>query len=171
MLSRQASWYCAPLRRPPSTERLRRITAYTLRPLAPGRASPVPVSTVPPHPAPSTPEGPSALHLQELHAFRGLRRESPGSAPSGPLAGLASRGGRIHVMLRAERLLPQIGLLTLRFGTQRFPCAPGVCYRVSWHLPGPDSHRLANTDLHRITASCSSPPLSVPCSLGTPMVH
>jgi hypothetical protein len=51
-------------------------------------------------------------------------------------------------MLRAGQLLPPKGLSTLRFDAGRFPPTPAACYRASWQLPGPDSHRLAATSLH-----------------------
>jgi hypothetical protein len=51
-------------------------------------------------------------------------------------------------MLRAERLLPQRRLLTLRFSVGCFQPAPGACYPAPWRLPGPDLHRLANTCLY-----------------------
>ena len=50
-------------------------------------------------------------------------------------------------MLRAGQSLPPKGLSTLRFDAGRFPPTPAVCYRASWQLPGPDSHRLADTSL------------------------
>ena len=50
-------------------------------------------------------------------------------------------------MLRAGQSLPPKGLSTLRFSTGRFPPALAACYRASWQLPGPDFHRLADTDL------------------------
>jgi hypothetical protein len=37
--------------------------------------------------------------------------------------------------------------LTLGFDTGRFPPMPPACYRASWQLPGPDSHRQATTSL------------------------
>src|ERR1039458_721275 len=40
-------------------------------------------------------------------------------------------------------------LLTLGFDPTRFQTEPPACYRASWQLPGPDSHRQA--------------PLSFPC--------
>ena len=52
-------------------------------------------------------------------------------------------------MLRAGQLLPPKGLSTLRFDAGRFPPTPAACYRASWQLPGPDSHRLADTSLAR----------------------
>ena len=91
---------------------------------------------------------PRRLHLQVLGAFHGLRRDFSGSAPSCPLAGLASRGCKIRVMLRAGQSLPPKGLSTLRFDAGRFPPTPAACYWASWQLPRPDSHRLASTGLH-----------------------
>jgi hypothetical protein len=40
---------------------------------------------------------------------------------------------------------PVTGLLTLGFNTGRFPPTLPACYRASWQLPGPDSHRQATT--------------------------
>src|SRR6266498_1174193 len=50
-------------------------------------------------------------------------------------------------MLRAGQSLPPTGLSTLRFDAGRFPPTPAACYRASWQLPRPDSHRLASTGL------------------------
>jgi hypothetical protein len=50
-------------------------------------------------------------------------------------------------MLRTAQLLPPEGLLTLGFDPTRFQIEPPVCYRASWQLPGPDSHRLVTTSL------------------------
>jgi hypothetical protein len=50
-------------------------------------------------------------------------------------------------MLRTVQLLPLKGLLTLGFDPARFQTEPPACYRASWQLPGPDSHRLATTSL------------------------
>ena len=104
------------------------------------------------HPAPPTPEGPSALHLQELRAFRGLRRDFPDSAPSGPLAGLASRGGRIHVMLRAERLLPRLQAFDTPLQCQVFPprtgsLLPGALALTRTGLAPAGEHELARLRL------------------------
>lgn len=88
---------------------------------------------------------PRRLHVQVFGAFRGLRRESSGSAPPCPRLGLASRGCRIRFMLRAGSSLPPKGPLTLRFDARRFPLTPAACYRASWRLPGLDSHQLADT--------------------------
>jgi hypothetical protein len=40
-----------------------------------------------------------------------------------------------------------MGLLTLGFDPARFPTEPPACYRASWQLPGPDSHRQVTTSL------------------------
>jgi hypothetical protein len=40
---------------------------------------------------------------------------------------------------------PLTGLLTLGFNAGRFPPTLPACYRASWQLPGPDSHRQATT--------------------------
>ena len=46
----------------------------------------------------------------------------------------------------ADRIVaPPKGLLTLGFDPDRFQPEPPVCYRASWQLPGPDSHRQATT--------------------------
>src|SRR6266498_1756670 len=111
---------------------------------------------------------PGRLHLQVLGAFPGLRRDFSGSAPSCPLAGLASRGCKIRVMLRAGQSLPPTGLWTLRFDAGRFPPTPAACYWASWQLPRSDSHRLASTGL-RVGLFLRPPPLLTRCPtlLGT----
>jgi hypothetical protein len=53
--------------------------------------------------------------------------------------------GRFRVMLRTVRLLPPTRLSTLGFDPARFQTEPPACYRASWQLPGPDSHRQATT--------------------------
>lgn len=50
-------------------------------------------------------------------------------------------------MLRAGQSHPPKRLLTLRFDTGGFPPAPEPATGPSWQLPGPDSHRLADTSL------------------------
>ena len=124
----------------------------------PGRASPVPVSTLWPSRSPYPGGFPGRLHVQVLSAFHGLRREFSGSAPSCPFTGLASRGCRIRLMLRAGQSLPPKGLSALRFDAGRFPPTSAACYRASWQLPGPDFHRLANTGL-RVGLFLPPPPL------------
>jgi len=82
----------------------------------------------------SLPRGvPRRLHLP------GLRRLPwafavifSGSAPPCPLSGLASRGCKIRLMLRAGQSLPLEGLSTLGFDAGRFPPTPPTCYRASW---------------------------------------
>jgi hypothetical protein len=70
-------------------------------------------------------------------------------------------------MLRAARLLPQLGLATLRFSPRRFPLALGACYRAPWRLPGPDLHRLVNTSLHEIAYPRGITSFKTSRSLGT----
>jgi len=50
-------------------------------------------------------------------------------------------------MLRTASSLPLTGLLTLGSDPARFQTKPPACYRASWQLPGPDSHRQATTSL------------------------
>ena len=69
----------------------------------------------------------------------------------------------------ADRLVASpTGLLTLGFDPTRFQTEPPACYRASWQLPGPDSHRQATTSLcqNRYTISTSNsgrtPPTAEP---------
>ena len=135
--------------------RLHGITAYT-HPLLPGGSlrSARGRGGLPQFPhrpsnrsAPSTPGGSSRLRFQALHRFPGLRPDFPGSAPPCPLAGLASRGGRIHFNVTDRPVAPPTGLLTLGFDAGRFPPTPPACYPAPWRLPGPDFHRLADASL------------------------
>ena len=48
-------------------------------------------------------------------------------------------------MLRTASSLPPKGLLTLGSHPARFQTEPPACYRASWQLSGPDSHRQATT--------------------------
>ncbi|SNQ47638.1 hypothetical protein FRACA_20034 [Frankia canadensis] len=52
-------------------------------------------------------------------------------------------------MLRTALSLPLTGLSTLGFDPARFQTKPPACYRASWQLPGPDSHRQATTGLRQ----------------------
>src|SRR5207344_2827016 len=45
---------------------------------------------------------------------------------------------------------PPTGLSTLGFDPTRFQTEPPACYRASWQLPGPDSHRQATTSLRTL---------------------
>src|SRR3954447_20398852 len=64
-------------------------------------------------------------------------------------------------MLRTVQSLPLAGLSTLGFDPARFQTEPPVCYRASWQLPGPDSHRQATTSTNtKITRHITrSPPV------------
>jgi len=94
------------------------------------------------HPVPPTPGSSSAPARSGLQRLGWPCRDFSGSALPCPLAGLASRGCRIALVLRAGHLLPPgEGLSTLGFDTGRFPPMPPACYRASWQLPRPDFHR------------------------------
>lgn len=100
-----------------------------------------------------TPAGSSALRVQALRAFHGLRRDTPGSAPACPSfeGALTRRQNSRHA---ADRYFaPPKGLSTLRFDAGRFPPTPAACYRAPWRLPGPDFHRLADTGLRTSLSS------------------
>ncbi len=62
-------------------------------------------------------------------------------------------------MLRTVQSLPLAGLLTLGFDPDRFQTEPPVCYRASWQLPGPDSHRQATTSTNTKITYTRSPPV------------
>jgi hypothetical protein len=51
---------------------------------------------------------------------------------------------------------PPTGLSTLGSDATRFQTEPPACYRASWQLPGPDSHRQATTSLCQITITSST---------------
>jgi hypothetical protein len=148
MLSRPSA-LLRPLRLPLGTDPLPGdITGYRAsgsgkRSAVPGprRASPVPAVTFSPFHAPY-PGGFLDAALQALHAFHGLRPSGPGSAPSSHVhdaAGFASRCGP------ASRTTPRAACHPA--STPTCQPTPGTSYRAPWRLPGPDSHRLATTDL------------------------
>ncbi len=62
-------------------------------------------------------------------------------------------------MLRTVQSLPLTGLSTLRFDAGCFPPTPAACYRASWQLPGPDSHRQATTSTNSEITYTRSPPV------------
>jgi hypothetical protein len=108
--------------------------------------------------APSTPGSSSGPHFQALHPFHGLRPEGLARLfllPTGPGGGtLTARQASRNAA--DPRSVPPTGLLTLRFATGRFPPTTAACYRASWQLPGPDSHRQATTSLRWITIYTAS---------------
>jgi len=55
-------------------------------------------------------------------------------------------------MLRTVQSLPLMGLLTLGSDRVPFGTQPPACYRASWQLPGPDSHRQATTSFESVSA-------------------
>jgi hypothetical protein len=62
-------------------------------------------------------------------------------------------------MLRTAQSLPLEGLSTLGFDPARFQTEPPACYRATWQLPGPDSHRQATTSLRPKITYNRSPPV------------
>ena len=64
----------------------------------------------------------------------------PEDETSNDAAGFASCYG-------PHRCSPVTGPLTLSSDPARFQAKPPACYRASWQLPGPDSHRQATTSL------------------------
>ena len=69
-------------------------------------------------------------------------------------------------MLRTASSLPPQGLLTLGSGPARFQTTPPACYRASWQLPGPDSHRQATTSLRTTRSTTTLRHVSPPVLLG-----
>ena len=147
MLSSRLDRYYDRLRLPPGTRSTSRLhTGYrtscsTQFAVRFGRGGP---PQFPPSPsersAPSYAEESFAAAFQDLHRFHGLHREPPGSAL--PQC-LTTR--QASLPLRTAQLLPPTGLSTLGFDPARFQTKPPACYRASWQLPGPDSHRQATT--------------------------
>ena len=110
--------------------------------------------------APLTPGSPSRLPSRVFTASMAFTLTLRARLSLFPLSRGSSRRGRLRLMLRTVRLLPLTGLSTLGFDTRRFPLMPPACYRASWQLPGPDSHRQATTSLrpviNHLTRSTSS---------------
>jgi hypothetical protein len=69
-------------------------------------------------------------------------------------------------MLRTAPSLPLTGLLTLGSDPARFQTKPPACYRASWQLPGPDSHRQATTSLRTRRSTVAYVTVSPPIPLG-----
>ena len=128
----------------------------------PGTASPVPAVTFRTFRALYAEEFLAAA-LQDLHRFHGLRPERRGSAlPFPALAGtFTARQASLDATDRSVAP-PFTGLLTLGFDPARFQTEPPACYRASWQLPGPDSHRLATTSFRSSQNIISWHPLPIP---------
>ena len=118
---------------------------------------------LPPIPLPLPRRVPQRLHIQDFSAFHGLRRDFSGSAPSCPLAGLASRGCRIRVMLRAGRSLPAKGF-------RHCASTPGVSPRRWQPATGPPGSYPDRTFTGWRTRACAwitsttSPPITRGCT-------
>jgi hypothetical protein len=61
---------------------------------------------------------------------------------------------------------PVTGPLTLGSDPARFQTKPPACYRASWQLPGPDSHRQATTSLRTRRSTVAYVTVSPPIPLG-----
>jgi hypothetical protein len=137
------------LRRPPSTRPLPGSTPVIerrgprlLRSAWAGEGLPSSRRHPPKRSAPSSAGESLAAALQDLHRFHGLHREPPGSAlPRCLPTRQASHPATDRLVASPS------GLVTLGFDLAGFPARPPACYRASWQLPGPDSHRLATTSL------------------------
>jgi hypothetical protein len=138
----------------------RLLPAAAHRP-GPARASPFPVPTIRPSRSPYPGGFLGTCTSRSSAPSMAFAVISAARHPLVPLSRLASRGCKIRVMLRAGWLLPLAGLSTLRFAAGRFPPTSAACYRASWQLPGPDSHRQADTSHAWATAPSSPPPLLV----------
>ena len=125
-------------------------------PVGPGRASPVPAATIRTFHALYAGKFLGAA-LQALHPFHGLRRDGLGSALPPPHPKTGTLTARQASLDAADRSIasPE-GLLTLGFDPTRFQTEPPACYRASWQLPGPDSHRQATTSLCQTTITSST---------------
>ena len=157
-----------------------RSGSKTRRP--PGRGGP---PQFPPPPsirsAPHTPGSPSRLRFYT--ASMAFTLISEGSAlPAPPEDGTSNDAAGFASCYGPHRRSPLTGLSTLGSGPARFQAKPPACYRASWQLPGPDSHRQATTSLrtrrstmalrHGVTSvgdfvvlvSCRQP-VSVPCTV------
>ena len=156
MLSCRLNRYYCRLRRPPGTHPLPGIPVIrhaasddTLR-RSPGRGGPL---QFPPPPlirsAPHTPGSPSRLHSRIYTAsvaFALMEGARHSLIPTQRQAILTTPQASLHA---TDRIIapPLTGLLTLGFNAGRFPPTLPACYRASWQLPGPDSHRQATTNL------------------------
>ena len=154
LLSRRLKRYYGRLRLPPGTPPTSRVTGYRARRSdgthrrPPGRGGP---PQFPPPPSErSTPHTPGGSSGQRSRLFTPSmafaltgRARLLLSPPEGGL--LTTRQASLDA---ADRLVaPPEGLLTLGFDQTRFQTQPPACYRASWQLPGPDSHRQATTSL------------------------
>jgi len=96
--------------------------------------------------APITPGSSSGLRSKLYTPSIGLRRDTLGSAlPPPPQETVALTARQASLDATDRSLAPPKGLSTLGFDPTRFQTEPPACYRASWQLPGPDSHRQATT--------------------------
>ena len=115
----------------------------------PGRASPVPAATLDTFRAPYAGESFSACTSRSSApsvAFTLMEGARHSLIPTRRWATLTTPQASLHA---TDRIVasPFTGPLTLGFDPARFQTEPPACYRASWQLPGPDSHRQATTSL------------------------
>ena len=127
---------------------------------SPGRGGP---PKFPPPPCersePLTPGSPSGLQsrLYTPSVAFAVKHSARLSLSRPKTVALTARQASLEATDRS--LAPPKGLSTLGFDPTRFQTEPPACYRASWQLPGPDSHRPATTSLrldHDLTSSTSS---------------
>ena len=93
--------------------------------------------------------------------FHGLRPEFPGSALPAPRPTAGALTTRQASLDAADRSVASPNrAFDAGLRRRRFPPTPPACYRASWQLPGPDSHRQATTSLRCQINSKASPPSS-----------
>jgi hypothetical protein len=97
-------------------------------------------------------------------AFTPTSRARLPLVPPSQAGGLSTRQASLHVTDRS--VAPPKGLSTLGSDPTRFQTKPPACYRASWQLPGPDSHRQATTSFrprHSHYLMTTSWSLDAPC--------
>jgi hypothetical protein len=129
--------------------------------------SPTPAKTISASPSPKMVAMPNvvrknaAVAMDELQLSESLgpvRRRA--SIPTWSHAEPSACPTKLRADRRTRTVAPPEGLLTLGFDPTRFQTEPPACYRASWQLSGPDSHRQATTSL-RLKVHYTSPPPSL----------
>src|SRR6266571_1294060 len=175
MLSCRLKRYYCRLRRPPGTPPTSRNTGYRARsssnhPQSPGRGGPL---QFPPPPfdtfrAPYAGESLGACTSRSSAlsvAFALMEGARHSLIPARRRAKFTTPQASLHA---TDRIIapPITGLMTLGFNAGRFPPTLPACYRASWQLPGPDSHRQATTSLRTRRTPWHYVTVSPPALLG-----
>jgi hypothetical protein len=164
LLSRRLKQYYGRLRLPPGSRPLpgsspvigRDAPALLRRTTGPGRASQVPAVTIANVPRPlrrGVHRGCDSRLFTPSVAFA-VKHSARLSLFRPKTVALTARQASLEATDRS--LAPPTGLSTLGFDPTRFQTEPPACYRASWQLPGPDSHRQATTSLRWITIYIST---------------